>query len=58
MIKCDFLSSCLLRIFIIKCVEFSLILLGTAKYTCVIKTRGIFSFMPLINNSVTIESTF
>ena len=39
-------------------VEFSLILFGTAKKDCVIKTREIFSFLPLINNSVTIGLTF
>ena len=27
-------------------------------YDCVIKTRDIFSFLPLINNSVTIEFSF
>ena len=37
-----------------KCVEFSLISFGTAKYYCVIKTREIFNFLPLINNSDTI----
>ena len=28
------------------------------KYDCVIKTREMFSFLPLINNSVTIELRF
>ena len=28
------------------------------KYDCVIKTRDIFIFLPLINNSVTIEFSF
>ena len=37
-----------------QCVKFSLISFGTAKYDCVIKTREMFSFLPLINNSVTI----
>ena len=37
-----------------KCVESSLIFFGTAKQDCAIKTREIFSFLPLINNSPTI----
>ena len=39
-------------------VEFSLIFLGTANQVCVIKTREIFNFLPLINNSVTIGLSF
>ena len=47
------------EIFITKqCVEFSLIFFGTAKKNCVIKTREIFSFLSLINNSVTIGLSF
>ena len=41
-----------------KWVEFSLTSFGTLKYDCVIKTREMFSFLPLINNSVTIEFSF
>ena len=40
------------------CVEFSLIIIATAKYNCVIKTREMFSFLHLINNSVTIGLSF
>ena len=32
----------------------SLTFCGTLKYGCVIKTRNIFNFLPLMNNSVTI----
>ena len=35
-------------------VEFSLTYLGTLTYDCVINAREIFSFLPLINNSVAI----
>ena len=35
------------------CVEFSIIFFGTAKEDCVIKAREMFSFSPLIKNSVT-----
>ena len=31
---------------------------GTLKYDCVIKTRGVFSFLLLINNSFTILLSF
>ena len=31
---------------------------GTLKYDCVIKIREIFNFLPLKNNSVTIEFSF
>ena len=41
-----------------ECVVFSLTSFGTLKYDCVIKTREMFSFLPLINNSVTIELSF
>ena len=41
-----------------KWVVFSLTSFGTLKYDWVIKTREIFKFLPLINNSVTIESSF
>ena len=41
-----------------KCVEFNLTPFGTLKYDWVIKTIEMLSFLPLINNSVTIESKF
>ena len=41
-----------------KWVEFSLTSFGTLKYDCVIKTREMFNFLPLINNSVTTEFSF
>ena len=37
-----------------KCLEFNLTSFGTLKYDCVIKTIEILSFLPLINNYVTI----
>ena len=37
-----------------KCVEFHRTSFGTLKYDCIIKTLEILSFLPLINNSVTI----
>ena len=37
-----------------KCVEFNRTSFGTLKYDCVIKTIEILSFLPLINNYVTI----
>ena len=37
-----------------KCVEFNRTSFGTLKYDCVIKTIEILSFLPQINNSVTI----
>ena len=47
--------SLLLGIFIMKkCVEFNRTSFDTLKYDCVIKTIEILSFLPLINNSVTI----
>ena len=46
-------SSLLFGIFAIKkWVVFSLTSFGTLKYDCVIKTREIFNFLPLINSSV------
>ena len=49
----------LFGIFMIKkWVEFSLTSFGTLKYGCVIKTGEMFNFLPLINNSVTIEFSF
>ena len=41
-----------------KWVEFGLASFGNLKYDCVIKTREIFSFLPQINKSVTIEFSF
>ena len=37
---------------------FSLKSFSNLKYDCVIKTRGMFSFLPLINNPVTTEFIF
>ena len=52
-------SSLLFGIFIIKkWVVFSLTSFGALKYDCVIKTREMFSFLPLINNSVTKQIAF
>ena len=52
-------SSLLFGIFMIKkCVEFSLTSFGTLKYDCVIKTIEMINFISLINNSVSIGSTF
>ena len=52
-------SSLLFGIFIMKkCIVFNLTSFGTLKYDCVIKTREIINFLPLINNSVTIEFSF
>ena len=52
-------SSLLFGIFMVKkCVEFSLTSFGTLKYDCVIKTIEMFNFVSLINNSVSIGSTF
>ena len=46
-------SSLLFGIFMIKkWVEFNLTSSGTLKYDCVIKTREMFNFLPLINKSV------
>ena len=41
-----------------KPVEFSLTSFGILNYDCVIKTREMFNFLPLINKSVTIELSF
>ena len=52
-------SSLLLGILVIKkWVAFSLTSFGSLKYYCVIKTREMFNFLPLINNSVTTEFSF
>ena len=52
-------SSLLFGIFMIKkSVEFSLTSFGTLKYDCVIKTIEMINFISLINNSVSIGSTF
>ena len=52
-------SSVLFGIFEIrKWVVLSLTSFGTLKYDWLIKTRQIFNFLPLINNSVTIEFNF
>ena len=52
----QFAEVLLLGIFIVKkCVEFNRTSFGTLKYDCVIKTMEILSFLPLINNSVTIR---
>ena len=51
----QFAKVLLLGIFIMKkYVEFNLTSFGTLKYDCVIKTIEILSFLPQINNSVTI----
>ena len=42
-------------ILMIKCVAFSLVVLDTLKWDCEIKTNKILSFLPLKNNSVTID---
>ena len=53
------LSSLLFEILMSKkWVEFSLAYFGTLKYDCATNTRGIFNFLPLINNTVTIEVSF
>ena len=41
-----------------KWVVFSLTSFGTLNYDWIIKTREVFNFLPLINNSVTIEFNF
>ena len=59
MIKCDLLKLTVIRNFYDEiCVEFSVIIFDTAKWNCETKTREMFSFLPLINNSVTIELSF
>ena len=51
-----YLSSLLFEIYVKKkWVVFSLKSLENLKYDCIIKTRVIFNFQPLINNSVTME---
>ena len=55
----QFVEVPLFEIFMIKnWVEFSLTSFGNLKYNCVVKTREMFNFLPLINNSVTIEFSF
>ena len=52
-------SALLFEIFIMKkWVELSLTSFGTSKYDFTIKMREMFSFLPLINKSVTIEFSF
>ena len=52
-------SSLLFGLFIMKkWVVFNLTSFGTLKYDYIIKTREIFDFLPLINNSVTTEFNF
>ena len=47
------------RIFVIKqCIEFSLKFFGATNYDCAIKAIEMLSFLPLINNSVTIGLSF
>ena len=41
-----------------KCVVFNLTSFGSLKYDCVIKTIEMFSFLSLINNSVTMGLIF
>ena len=45
-------SSPLFGIIITKCLEFRVTSFDTLEYDCVIKTIEMFSFLPLINNSV------
>ena len=55
----QFIEVLLLGIFAVKkWLVFILTSFGTLKYDWVIKTREIFNFLPLINNSVTIEFNF
>ena len=49
---------CLELLWLKKWVVFSLTSFGTFKYDCVIKTREMFNFLPLINKSVTFEFSF
>ena len=52
-------SSRLFGIFMTQqCVEFNLTSVATSKYDCVIKTSEMFSFLPLIINSVNIGLSF
>ena len=48
-----FLNMCLFCFFLTKCLLLSLTLFGTWKYDCVIKTKEMFSFRPIIKISVT-----
>ena len=50
MIKCDLMK--------LSCAEFSLVFFGTARKDCVVNTGEMFSFPSLINNPVTICSSF
>ena len=52
-------NSLLFGIFMMKkWLEFSLISFGTLRYDYVIKTKEMFSFLPVINNSIIIEFSF
>ena len=52
-------NSLLFGIFMMKkWLEFSLTSFGTLRYDYVIKTREMFSFLPVINNSIIIEFSF
>ena len=52
----QFVEALLFGIFIIKIyAQFSPTCFGTLKYDCVIKTSEMFTFLPLINSSVTTE---
>ena len=54
MIECDLLKlSFVWSLHNTKCIEFILKFFGTAKYDCIIKTREMLSFLPLVNNYVT-----
>ena len=55
MIKCDLLKLSFVLNFHNK---FRLIFFQTERWDCVIKTRDVFSFLPLINNSVTVRLSF
>ena len=59
MIKCDLLKLSVLWNFHYKLVcKNSIIIFGPTKYDCVMKTREMFIFLPLINNLVTIGLNF
>ena len=52
-------NSLLFGIFMMKkWLEFSLTSFGTLRYDYVIKTKEMFSFLPVINNSIIIEFSF
>lgn len=51
-------SSCLFRFLAVVCVELSVTSFGTLKYVYVIKTREMFSLLPLISSSVTMRPAF